>query len=122
MARVDITLNGRTYTVGCEDGQEARLRELARYLDSKLREVARASGASPTEPQLLAMAALVVTDQLFDLKAEYDRLEAEAQAARLQPGASLAPAVPAETEAAVVAAVDHLARRIEDIAARLERA
>lgn len=120
MARVDITLNGRTYTIGCEDGQEPRLRELARYLDSKLREVARTGGASPTEPQLLAMAALVVTDQLFDLKAEYDRLEAEAQSARQQPGAS--PAVPAETEAAVVAAVDHLARRIEDIAARLERA
>lgn len=117
MARVDITLNGRTYTVGCEDGQEPRLRELARYLDSKVREVARTGGSSPTEPQLLAMAALVVTDQLFDLKEEYDRLAAQGPEA-----APAASAVPAETEAAVVAAVDHLARRIEDIAARLERA
>lgn len=119
MARVDITLNGRTYTVGCEDGQEPRLRELARYLDAKLREVARTSGGTlPTEPQLLAMVALVVTDQLFDLKAEYDRLAAQGGEAAIPGTAS----VPPETEAAVVAAVDHLAKRIEDIAARLERA
>jgi cell division protein ZapA len=111
MARVDITLNGRVYTVGCEDGQEPRLLELARYLDAKLREVARGSGAAAaTEAQLLVMAALLVADQLFDLKAEYDVLAAG--------GAS----ADGSADPAVAAAVDGIARRIEDIAARLERA
>jgi cell division protein ZapA len=115
MPRVDITLNGRSYLIGCEEGQEARLRQLANYLEGQVRAVtARAPLAG--EGQTLAMAALLVTDQLFDLKAEYDALEAAAR----QPvrPAGMAP----EDEEVVVAAVDHLAKRIEDIAARLERA
>jgi cell division protein ZapA len=115
MPRVDITLNGRSYLIGCEEGQEARLRQLANYLEGQVRAVtARAPLAG--EGQTLAMAALLVTDQLFDLKSEYDALAA---ASREQPPpAGMSP----EDEEVVVAAVDHLAKRIEDIAARLERA
>ena len=115
MPRVDITLNGRSYLIGCEEGQEVRLRQLANYLEGQVRAV---TGRAPLagEGQTLAMAALLVTDQLFDLKAEFDALAAAAS----QPSqpAGMAP----EDEEMVVAAVDHLAKRIEDIAARLERA
>jgi cell division protein ZapA len=114
MPRVDITLNGRSYLIGCEEGQEARLRQLANYLEGQVRAVsARAPLAG--EGQTLAMAALLVTDQLFDLKGEFDALAASRQPAS---PAGMAP----EDEEVVVAAVDHLAKRIEDIAARLERA
>ena len=37
MPRVDITLNGRNYLIGCEEGQEARLRQLAGYLEGQVR-------------------------------------------------------------------------------------
>lgn len=124
MARVDITLNGRVYTVACEDGQEPRLLEIARYLDAKLREVARGNGAAAAgEAQLLAMAALLVTDQLFDLKAEYDAL-AEGQLNGAEGGGADGTEGRADVsgDPAVAAAVDGIARRIEDIAARLERA
>lgn len=115
MPRVDITLNGRSYLIGCEEGQEARLRQLANYLEGQVRAVtARAPLAG--EGQTLAMAALLVTDQLFDLKAEYDALAAAPR--QPVPPVGMAP----EDEEMVVAAVDHLAKRIEDIAARLERA
>jgi cell division protein ZapA len=115
MPRVDITLNGRSYLIGCEEGQEARLRQLANYLEGQVRAVvARAPLAG--EGQTLAMAALLVTDQLFDLKGEFDALSAAAR--QPAPPAGMAP----EDEEGVVAAVDHLAKRIEDIAARLERA
>ena len=33
MAQVDIEVNGRFYRMLCEDGQEARLQELAAYVD-----------------------------------------------------------------------------------------
>src|SRR3954464_13913669 len=114
MPRVDITLNGRSYKVGCEEAQGVRLRQLANYLDGQVRQVA---GRAPTagEAQTLAMAALVVTDQLFDLKAEFDTLAA---AARRQPPPGLGKA----EEDMMVAAVDHLAKRIEDIAAKLDHA
>ena len=115
MPRVDITLNGRNYLIGCEEGQEARLRQLTGYFEGQVRAVA-ARAPLAGEGQTLAMAALLVTDQLFDLKAEYDALAAAAR----QPAqpAGMAP----QDEEVVVAAVDHLAKRIEDIAARLERA
>src|SRR3954453_10245297 len=114
MPRVDITLNGRSYLIGCEEGQEVRLRHLANYLEGQVRAVsARAPLAG--EGQTLAMAALLVTDPLFDLKGGFDVLAASRQPA---PPAGMAP----EDEEVVVAAVDHLAKRIEDIAARLERA
>src|SRR5918993_5159489 len=103
MPRVDITLNGRNYLIGCEEGQEARLRQLAGYLEGQVRAVtARAPLAG--EGQTLAMAALLVTDQLFDLKAEYDALAAA-------PRQPVPPAgmVPAEGDV-VVAAVEHLAK------------
>jgi cell division protein ZapA len=116
MPRVDITLNGRNYLIGCEEGQEARLRHLASYLEGQVRAIA-ARAPLAGEGQTLAMAALLVTDQLFDLKAEYDALAA----APRQPAAPPAGMAPQDEEV-VVAAVDHLAKRIEDIAARLERA
>ena len=78
MPRVDITLNGRSYLIGCEEGQEARLRQLASYLEGQVRAVA-ARAPLAGEGQTLAMAALLVTDQLFDLKAEYDALAAAAR-------------------------------------------
>jgi len=111
MRRVDVTLNGRPYAVACEAGQEARLKQLAAYVDARLREVS-GSAVVGSEAQVLALTALVLADQLFDLKAEYDAL-----ASRAPQGSA-----PREDDEMVVAAVDHLAKRIEDIAARLERA
>ena len=39
MAQVNIEVNGRSYQVGCEDGQEAHLRELAAIIDTQVRQV-----------------------------------------------------------------------------------
>ncbi|HYC05454.1 MAG TPA: cell division protein ZapA [Azospirillaceae bacterium] len=114
MARLDITLNGRAYAVACEDGQEQRLRELAAYVDARLREVS-AGVVGTSEAHKLALATLMLADEIFDLRAEAGR------GARPAPQPQAAQAEAGEEEA-VVAAVDNLAKRIEDIAARLERA
>ena len=114
MPRVNINLNGRSYVVACEEGQESRLRQLAGFLDSQLKAIAaRASAAS--EAQLLVLASLTIIDQLFDLKEEV-------QALSNQRGAAPAQAQENGEEKVVIAAVDLLAKRIEDIAAKLERA
>ncbi len=116
MARLDITLNGRAYAVACEDGQEQRLRELAAYVDARLREVS-AGVVGTSEAHKLALATLMLADEIFDLRADAakgGRRPAPQQPQATQPEAG--------EEEAVVAAVDNLAKRIEDIAARLERA
>ena len=35
MAQVSITLRGRSYQIACDDGQEAHLSRLGRYLDDR---------------------------------------------------------------------------------------
>lgn len=108
MPRVDISLNGRSYPVACDSGQEPRLRQLASYVDGVTRDMAgRAPAAS--EAQLLVLTSLQLADEIADL--------------RLQLAAfTRAQKAPAREEEEVVAAVDQLAKKIEDIAARLERA
>ena len=44
MAQLTIQVNGRPYTVGCEDGQEAHLLEIARLFDRQVRQVSQDVG------------------------------------------------------------------------------
>ena len=59
MAQVTIEVNGRDYAVGCEDGQEGRLTQLAATVDAQVRQVAHDVG-SLGEPRLILMGALVM--------------------------------------------------------------
>ena len=110
MARVDIEVAGRFYQLNCEDGQEPRLRELAAYLDGRVNQVT-GGVRSGTDAQMLVLTALVLADELQ-----------EARAGRAATVAAPAPAEPSLDEAEAAAAVDRIAQRIEEVAARLERA
>ena len=44
MSKVTISLNGRAFTIGCEEGQQAYLRELAAHLDAHVRDLAEKVG------------------------------------------------------------------------------
>jgi cell division protein ZapA len=118
MRRVDFTLNGRNHSLSCEDGQEQRLLELAAYVDARMQELT--GGAAGHEVQNLIATCIVLADELMEARAEVKSLRAgHAPAPIVHPPA---PATAPADEAKVVAAVDTLAKRIEDIAARLERA
>src|SRR6185437_4964411 len=58
MAQVTVTINGRGYPVACDEGEQARITELARYVDAKVRGFARELGQIG-EARLLVLAALV---------------------------------------------------------------
>ena len=45
MGQVTVEINGKPYTVGCEDGQEGHLRELAALFDRQVRIVAQEVGS-----------------------------------------------------------------------------
>ena len=63
MAKADITIRGREYSVACAPGQEARLVELSRDLDKRVRTIAEAVG-DIGEARLLLVAALALLDEL----------------------------------------------------------
>jgi cell division protein ZapA len=107
MAQVTVTINGRAYPVACNEGEERRIDELARYVDGKLKSFVRELGQIG-EARLLVLAALVLADELADAQAAPDGE---------RPGNGIAFA-----DERMAAGVENLAQRIEAIAARLEAA
>jgi cell division protein ZapA len=112
MAQVTLNVNGRPYVVGCEDGQEHHLTELARMFDRQVRQVGQEMGQLG-ETRLFLMGALLLADELAEAKASLSGLQAEL--GRLQSDK-------ARLESRAVAALDNAAKRIEKLAADGETA
>lgn len=62
MSVVNLTIAGRRYDIGCEDGAEAQLRSLGELVDSRVRKVAAKGG--PGEARRILLAALMLADEL----------------------------------------------------------
>ena len=106
MAQVTIQVNGRPYTVGCEDGQEPHLTELARLFDRQVRQVNQDVGQLG-ETRLFLMGALLLADELSDMKLRL--AHANAEIARLNQDGTKA-------EIAAIRALDAASERIEKLA------
>lgn len=65
MAEVNLTIDGRTYPVACDDGQERRLLQLGSYVDQRMREASVAGSANKT--QAMVLASLMLADEVFDV-------------------------------------------------------
>lgn len=101
MAEVTIEVGGRRYDVACRDGEEDQLRSLARLVDEKA-EQARAAVGGVNETRQLLIAALLLADELSDIR-----------------GGVRAP-LPPDTDSALADAVEQLASRVETLAEHLE--
>jgi cell division protein ZapA len=67
MGNVVVEIGGRTYPLSCRDGDEAHLSELAAGIAQKADGLTQSLG-SMSEARLLLMAALMVADELHDLR------------------------------------------------------
>jgi cell division protein ZapA len=103
MAQINIEINGRPYAVGCEDGQEPHLLELAKMFDHQVRQVSRDMGQLG-DTRLFMMGALLLADELADARARLSSQQQEL--ARLQ-------SERARLETRAVSALEVAARRIE---------
>jgi len=114
MAQVSVTINGREYSIACDDGQEEHLGKLGEYLDSRVAELAATMGQIG-DARLLIMAGLLVSDELADAFADVSEM-------RDQLGKLQNQAPPPGVEDSEAKTIDGLAQRIEAIAERLEGA
>jgi cell division protein ZapA len=105
MPQVSVTINGRTYPVACDSGQEGRIAELARYLDGKVAGFAR-QFSHAGEARLVVLAALVIADELAEATDALRRAQAG--------GAN------GHDDAVLAGGIERLAQRVEAVAARLE--
>jgi cell division protein ZapA len=78
MAQLTVKINGYAYTVGCEDGQEAHLQAMAGEVEGRIDSI-KALGGTSGEARLLVLAALLMADELHDLRIELESLRALAQ-------------------------------------------
>jgi cell division protein ZapA len=119
LPNVDISINGRLYPVACDEGQEPRILELSRQVDTRVRQLVGDLPAGMVgETHVLVLAGLMLADELEESRtalAARDAAEAEPTPPQQANGAAL------EDAELLVAAVDHLAQRIQSIADRLER-
>jgi cell division protein ZapA len=115
LPKVDVSINGRSYAVACDEGQQDRVRELAGMVDGRVKQLI---GPGPVggigETQILVLASLMLADELSETKSALN--------GQAKPVPAPEPGLTAEDEELLVAAVDHLTDRIGVIADRLGRA
>lgn len=79
MGQVSATLNGRTYRLSCEDGQEERLGAVISYINGKINDLTEEFG-QVGDDRMMLMAAILITDELFDLRDEGAKPKGRAKA------------------------------------------
>ena len=118
MPQVSVTINGRQFRMACEDGEEAHLMRLAEDLDNRITRL-RTRFGEIGDTRLTVMAALTLADELSETKEKLQKLEPELVSLQ---DASTASADRAETrQAAIAAALNAAAERIERLTRRLNQ-
>ncbi|HVY59867.1 MAG TPA: cell division protein ZapA [Xanthobacteraceae bacterium] len=112
MAHVSVIINGRRFSMACEDGQENHLVRLAEDLDQRLTEL-KAKFGEIGDMRLTVMAALTIADELVEAGQRLRRLEQEV--AELQKARAAISDRSQQTQAALAGAFDAAAERIEKV-------
>jgi cell division protein ZapA len=110
MATLSVIVNGRPYSVGCEDGQEAHVEALAQAFDKQVQEVGGQVG-QVGDLRLFLMAALVTADELADARLRL--AQAQSQLTGRRP-------LPEGVDPRAVRALNDAASRIEALAHSLD--
>ena len=118
MASVNVTIDGRQFRMACEDGQEEHLAALAADFDARITDM-RSKFGEVGDQRLTIMAALTIADQLAETVNKLRQVEAELPA--LRAAQLLANDRAQATQAAVVAAFNAAAERLERVAKRLNQ-
>jgi cell division protein ZapA len=118
MAQVTVSINGRQFRMACEDGQESHLMQLAQNYDQRIGDL-RGKFGEIGNTRLAVMAALTIADELFEAGKRIRQLEQEV--AGLQNAGGAAADRAKQTEAAIVAAFNAAAERIESLTRELNQ-
>ena len=115
---MNVTINGRQFRIACEDGQEQHIEKLAADFDALISDL-RGRIGEVGDARLTVMAALTVADDLSETTKKIRGLEAELSALK---EARIASADRNQaTQAAVAAAFNAAAERVEGVAKKLNQ-
>lgn len=116
MPQLNVPINGRTYLMACDPGEEDHLKALAARLDFKIAEM-RVRFGEIGDGRLTIMAALTLADEASEAERRAKALETELATLKTD---TLAPAGISDSDCdALAARLDQLARRIQTAAQTL---
>ena len=110
MGQVSVTLNGRTYRLECDEGEEAHLIALSEYLASHMESMKHKFG-QVGDDRLILMASLVVLDELWELRRQMAQMKITMAEARRDKSVADESARSLQSD---------LASRVSSVAQRLE--
>lgn len=119
MAEVSIEVNGRSYRIACEDGQEDHVMELAKSFGSYI-EGLKSEYREAGDARLAVMAGIMAMDELDEIKRRLSELEAEL--GRLNEAGEAMGREHVALEAEYAKRFSALAERIHTLAGELEQA
>lgn len=65
MSNVTLSIGGRSFSLACEDGEEAHVGQLGRLIDAK---ITAAGAATHSEARMLLFAAILLADEVHALR------------------------------------------------------
>ncbi|WP_436638947.1 cell division protein ZapA [Microbaculum sp. FT89] len=119
MPQVTVSINGRVYRMGCDEGQEQILSQLAQDIDRRI-EAYKASFGEVGDMRLMLMAAMELGDELADSRRRLKALESEVEGLKESRSAVLDKVSSAQDSIAEM--LDQASARIESLAAALNGA
>ncbi len=116
MAQVNVTIDGKSYRMACDEGQEAHLENLAMRFEKYVSHLKEGFGEIGDQ-RLTVMAAIMVMDELVELQKRVKGIESELETLRKTRDEALAKAD--KTDAALTGALSEMAARLEGIGAKM---
>ena len=116
MGQVNITLNGRTYNLECDDGEEDHLIRLAGQMSENLQALKGRFG-QVGDDRLLLMAGLMFADELAETRKRLDELQSKL--AEIGRDRAVADEQVDEVQAQVAERIGAAADRIQALSAEL---
>ncbi len=113
MAQISVTINGKSFRMACDDGEEERLMGLAARFDGWISDL-KGSFGEIGDQRLTVMAGIMATDQLSELERKITALQEELAEARKQQVTALDNMSQHEQE--LSRAIGTAAARIENLA------
>lgn len=123
MAEVNLSIRGKAYGIACDDGQESRVMEVGQYVDRRASDIASA-GAASNENHLLVLTALVLADEVKELRESLRTAQANSNVrpSQQQAAGAAVQGLSESDERRIVKSIEQLAIRIDSVAKKLSSA
>lgn len=117
MAQVSVTIDGKSYRMACDPGQEDHLIDLAMRFDKYVGHL-KGSFGEIGDQRLTVMAGIMVMDELVELQRRVKGLETEMESVRKTRDQALSKADTIDAD--IAARLGTMADRIETMAKKLD--